>query len=38
MQNLYIASERYQEAAVRFARDGTVSFLRSYRWPHLVSA
>ena len=25
-ETLYLASERYQEAAVRFARDGTVSF------------
>jgi phosphate transport system permease protein len=25
-ETLYIASERYQEAAARFARDGTVSF------------
>ena len=34
-ETLYIASERYQEAAVRFARDGTVSFFDPADGRHL---
>jgi phosphate transport system permease protein len=34
-ETMYIASERYQEAAVRFARDGTVSFFDPTDGRHL---